>query len=192
MKMNVNKQKLKRKNKMKLIKSLGVLLATTALFAITAGAATNAPVVTATDPANQWSLTLSGNGSTTTQGDAESLFGTTVSLGHTGKLILPLEAGVRQSVSFNGVDGDVFLTTRLYADWTLVRYKSFELLGGASVGIDYGNQSLVWRAAPEVETRLWLKSDFYLFGRVSYGFKLNDGAGAEDKLGYGIGIGVRL
>lgn len=170
---------------------MGVLLAT-ALFATAAGAATNALVAKATDTADQWSFTLSGNGSTTTQGDAESLFGTTLSLGHTGKLILPLEAGIRQSVSFNGKDEDVFFTTRLYSDWTLFRYGSFEFLGGGSVGIDYGNQSLVWRAAPEVETRLWLKSDVYLFGRVSYGFKLNDGAGAEDKLGYGIGIGLRF
>jgi len=53
----INKQT-KKGNKMKLVKILGVLLATTALFAITAGAATNAPVATATPVSQSIALQL--------------------------------------------------------------------------------------------------------------------------------------
>ena len=174
---------------MKYMKFALAALVAAALLTTTTMAATNAPVSTT----GQWSLTLAGAGSTATTGPSDTAFGTTLSLGHTGTLLLPFEAGLRQGIAYSSTDGgNVLLSTRLYADWTLMRLGSVELLAGVAVGPDYGNQTLQWRLAPELETRLWLKDDVYVFGRVSYGFVLNDSVTAEDKLVYGLGVGFRF
>lgn len=177
---------------MKLIKSLGVLLATTALFAITAGAATNAPVVTATPDLGPWTLSVAGGGSSSVTGNKNSAVGLEFELGHSGQFILPLTAGVRQGLNYSNSEGSTWvLNTKVFSDWTLLKLGNFEFDAGGNVGINYGNTTLTWTASPEVVTRLYLKKDVDLFGRVEYPFNLTEGRGNES-LTYAIGLRVRF
>lgn len=165
---------------------IAVLLATSAI------AATNTTNTVSTAAPEAWTLTLGGVGSTTTSGNSQSAFGVDVSVGHTGHLVLPLEAGVRQSVSYASPNGgSTVLSTKLYSDWTLLKVSKLDIFAGGNVGLAYGNQPLVWTAAPEVGTRLWLKKDVAVVGRVEYPFNLNDGKSGNTLL-YSVGVLVKF
>jgi hypothetical protein len=80
------------------------LLLTNATFAATntVNGTTNKTVVVSQatlPPAEAWVLSLNGAGSTTTR-NSTTAFGLEMGLGRTGHLLLPLEAGVRQSVEY--------------------------------------------------------------------------------------------
>lgn len=182
-----------------------LLLVTTAFAADTAVKATNTPVavetVKATNapavsllwnhpvPAEAWTLTLGGVGSTATTGDKGTAFGVDLSLGRTGHLWLPLEAGVRQSVGYT--DSSTVAGTKLYADWTLLTIKKLDLFAGGNLGVAYGNAPLVWTAAPEAGLRYWLKKDVALEGRTEFPFNLNDGS-FNDTVTYVLGVKVKF
>lgn len=177
---------------MKLIKSLGVLLATTTLFAITVGAATNAPVVTETPTLGLWTLSISGGGSTSLTGDKNSVVGGEFALGHSGEFVLPMEVGVRQNVGWSDSDGSSWLfSTKAFVDWTVLKLGNLEFDAGGNVGMLYGNRTPVWVAAPEVVARLYLKTDVDVFARVEYPFNLNDGK-TDESLVYSLGLRVRF
>lgn len=161
----------------------GILCALAITTSTLAAESTNAPADTA------WTLTLGGTGATTTSGNSQSAFGADLSIGHTGFLVLPLEAGVRQQVTYN--DGATVLTTKLYGDWTLFSVSRLDLFAGANVGLSYGNTPLAWTAAPEAGVRLWIKKDVAVIGRVEYPFEINN-LKPSNTLSYFLGIQVKF
>lgn len=144
----------------------------------------------AADPPEKWQLTLGGSGTTTTVDDSQSAFGLNASIGRTGHLLLPLEAGLRQGIAYASPNGgSTTLSTRVYVDATLVHYKAIDFFAGGNVGLAYGNMKSQWRAAPEVGLRCWLWPNVAVIGRVEYPFDLNDGS-ATDTLEYFVGLQV--
>jgi hypothetical protein len=186
---------------MKFAKTIIAVLSALALSVSTFAAgttvgATNAPVavetVAAPTTANAWVVSLGGVGESVTAGDTETVFGVDLSVGYTGQLLLPLEAGVRQGVSYDG-DGTV-LNTRLYGDWTLVSLakNTFDVFAGANVGVTYGDLQSVWTAAPEAGLRWWVKDDVSILFRAEFPFRLNDGAEFTDSIRYFVGFQVKF
>jgi hypothetical protein len=186
---------------MKLFKSLlGVVVLATSLFTVSAfGADTNAvtTVVVVKAPVSdlgQWTFGLAGAGVVGTSSDTSFNGGLSVELGHTGKFILPLEAGVRQGIGLN-YDGNATwkLNTKVYTEWQLIKLGSFEFDAGANVGVSYGNQSLAWSLAPEATARLWLTQNVNTFLRGEYGFDIkSSGLSAQNALGVLFGVQVRF
>lgn len=180
---------------MKLTKSLGVLLAITALFAITAGAApTNAPVATATPTLGPWTLSVEGGGSTALTGDKDSVVGATFELGHDGKFVVPFVGGLRQSIGWEDSDGANWaFGTKLFADVPVLKLgKNVQVDVGGNVGLLYGTErETLWTISPEVVARLYLKKDVDLFVRVEYPYDLTNGR-SQDTLTYAVGLRVRF
>jgi len=178
---------------MKYIKTLvGALLATALLVTVaTAAPSTNAPIVKSKGYLDKWTLSLAGGGSTALGGDAEkvgSAVGGEFQLGLPGHFVLPLEAGIRQGVSYNDVNSSTWLlSTKVYSDWTVVKFGNLQFDAGGNVGISYGNTSPTWTIAPEVVSRLYLKKDVDVFTRVEYPFDLNEGK-SLNRLTYTFGI----
>lgn len=137
-------------------------------------------------------LTIAGTGATKTSSPNSSTFGLELGLGKEGTLVLPVEAGIRQSIGYDDSQGSSLLfSTKGYADWTVARFGNLELLVGANLGGIYGNTSLTWVAAPEAVVRLWLKKDVSVYGRTEYGFNLSDNT-KDDTLQYTVGVSVRF
>lgn len=182
-----------------------LLLVTSAFAADTAVKATNAPVAVETVKATNtpaftllgdqpklaeaWVLTLGGVGATKTGNDSSSAFGLDVSIGRTGHLLLPLEAGLRQSISYN--DSETRLNTRLYSDWNLLTYKKFDLFAGGAVGVAYGDGKPAWEIAPEAGLRYWLKKDVAVIGRAEVPWNM-DGWEFQDSVRYFLGFQVKF
>ena len=142
-------------------------------------------------PAEAWVIGLNGVGSTVTKGDTTSAFGAEVTIGRNGHLLFPVEAGIRQGVSYSsGNGGSTVLSTKVYSDWTVVSYKRLDLFGGANIGLQYGNTPLTWTASPEVGARYWVKKDVAVVGRAEYPFDLV--TGKNDTLRYSLGFAVSL
>jgi len=181
---------------MKYLKTLLGVLFACSLFTVTAlGQTTNAPSTDGVlaSPASglgDWTLSLSGNGSVPTKGDAPDVFGGQIAIGHLGQLVLPIEVGVRQSAAYSSGDAGTLLSTKPFIDWTLLKFGSLEFDLGGNFGVTYGNTPLTWTAAPEGVVRLYLKRDVDLFGRLEYPFALNSNNApvAQDALVYTIGI----
>jgi len=172
-----------------------VLLATSAFAADKVVKATNAPVAVETVKAapapEAWVLTLGGVGNTVTTSGGDTAFGVDLSLGRTGHLLLPLEAGVRQSVSYS--DGDTTLNTRLYSDWTLFTVvKKVDVFTGVAVGVQYGNQNPSWELAPEAGVRWWLKKDVAAVARAEFPFAIDDSWKYKDDVRYFLGFAVKF
>ena len=181
---------------MKYIKTLVGAFVAIALLSVSAvsaaGTSTNA---SSSDVLGPWTFSLSGGGSSAINNDksTSSTVGGEFELGHKGNLILPLEAGVRQSINYSDVTkgSEWLLSTRAYSDWRLVKLGVLEADAGGNVGPNYGDQKLSWTAAPELVGRIYLKKDVNLFGRIEYPFDLNQGK-AEGDLLYKIGLQVRF
>lgn len=164
-------------------------LATSAFAAATTVAST-APTVSA-PVENNWTFGLTGVGATSTKGSGDSGFGVAVDVGHTGKVFLPVQFGVRQSVSYANVDGSqTLLTTQVYNDWTVYKKGAFEVFAGANVGLTYGNTTPIWTIAPEAGVRYYVKKDVALVGRIAYAFDLSNLSGGDtyNTLGYSVGV----
>lgn len=154
----------------------------------TANAATN----TTETVKEQWALTLSGVGSTATSGDKSTAVGADISIGRTGHLLLPLEAGVRQKFAYSTHNDDVVAGTALYSDFTLFTlFKKVDMFVGGNVGAAYGNTPFVWTAAPEAGLRFWLKKDVALYGRAEFPFNLNS-VKFNETITYVLGLQVRF
>jgi len=139
-----------------------------------------------------WVFTLAGTGATTTTTDSQSAFGVDLSIGRTGHLLLPIEAGVRQGVAYaSGDGGSAVLDTSLYSDWTLLTIKKVDLFAGGNIGLAYGNTPLSWTVAPEAGVRVWIKKNVALVGRLEYPFDINDGR-AENTLRYVLGLAAKF
>ena len=145
--------------------------------------------------AENWTLSLGGGGATTTTGDFQSAFGLNFQLGHTDKIIIPGEVGLRQGIGWSSTPdksgSDWLLSTAVYQDWKLLSYKSLDLYAGGNVALGYGNTTPRWSAGPEVEARLWLKKDVYTYLRTEYNFDLNtsEGIKGQDALRFFLGVG---
>jgi len=163
----------------------------------TSVAATNAPSIA--DDSSPWVLTLGGSGATAT--DASStVLGGDISLGLTFNVVLPVELGVRQSVSFANANGDstVLGTTRLYGDVTVFTFKRLDVFAGAAVGVTYGDGiDPAWEVAPEAGARLWLKKDVAVLARAEVPWSVNnwqnwDSWEFKNTVRYFLGIQVKL
>lgn len=170
-----------------------LLIATSAIATDTVSATTNAPVavetVSAPAAANAWVVSLGGAGSTATIGDHNTSVGVDLSVGRTGNLLLPLEAGVRQSFSY---DSTAVYSTKLYADWTVlsVANNAVDVFVGGNAGLTYGDIQSVWTAAPEAGLRWWVKKDVAVLVRSEFPFQLNDRAEFSDSVRYFLGFQV--
>lgn len=139
--------------------------------------------------AENWTLTLSGGGSTQTSGDKDTVFNTEFSLGRTGNILLPVEAGVRQAFSYG--DGDVVSTTKLFGDWTLFSLWRVEGFAGANFGASYWNTPLTWSVAPEAGLRFRVTESTHIVGRVECPYDLNPSKWRET-LVYSLGVRVQF
>lgn len=138
-----------------------------------------------------WVISLGGTGSTVTTEDSNTVIGADLSVGYTGKLILPLEGGIRQRFSY---DNSAVFSTKTYADFTLFSFanKSFDVFAGGNVGIDYGDIQSVWTAAPEGGLRWWVKEDVSVLLRTEFPFRLDNGARFMDNITYFLGFQVKF
>jgi len=136
-----------------------------------------------------WTVSLGGSGASVTKGDVNTVFGADLSVGRTGKLLLPVEGGLRQSVGFDR--SDILATTGLYLDWTLFTVKTVDVFAGGNVGVTYGNTAAQWEIAPEAGVRWWVKNDVAVLGRVETPFDL-DGWGFKDTVRYFVGFQVKF
>jgi len=146
--------------------------------------------VRATDEVGgEWVVSLGGAGATVTSGDTSTGFGADLSVGYTGKVLLPVEIGLRQGVTYS--DNDTLLSTRVYSDWTLFTVKNVDLFAGGAVGITYGNTKPIWTIAPEAGLRWWVKDDVAVIGRVEVPFDMVEWE-YNDVLRYFIGFQVKF
>jgi hypothetical protein len=138
-----------------------------------------------------WTVSLGGTGSTVTVDDHDTSVGADLSVGHTGKLLLPVEVGVRQGVSY---DSTAVYSTRLYSDWTLfsVAKNTLDVFVGANVGVVYGDVQTAWTAAPETGLRWWVKNDVAVLVRAEAPFQLDSGAEFTDSVKYFLGFQIRF
>jgi len=167
-----------------------VALLTSTYAADTVATAKTAPAPT-TQVDNNWTFSLSGVGATSTKVSGDSAFGLSLDLGHTGLIGLPVQYGVRQSISYANLDGSqTLLTTALYNDWTVFKHKALEVFAGANAALTYGNTTPLWTIAPEAGVRYYVKKDIALVGRVAYNFDLSNLSQGNkyNSLGYGVGI----
>jgi len=130
--------------------------------------------------AEDWELTLSGNGSSDNDFDNHN-FGASASV---GKYISPnFLIGVRQSLNFNDVPGGndvVNGATRGFGDYVfdLGRFRPYI---GVSIGGIYGegiNDTLA--AGPEIGLKYYADSRTFLFLQTEYQFAFDDVGDATD------------
>lgn len=171
---------------MKYIKTLIMAAIVTTMVAANVQAADYTNVI----DDGQWAVTLAGSGASTTKGESHSVFATELGIGHTVDILFPAEAGIRQS--FGIADDTTVFGTRVYNDWTILKYQKFELAAGGSIGADYGDRPTAWSGAPEVVVKWWLKSDVAAFGRVEYPINLDSSGEDYDQLRYVVGFSVRF
>jgi len=145
----------------------------------------------ASDQPYGWVVSLGGTGSTVTVEDHDTAIGADLSVGYTGKLLLPLEAGLRQGFSY---DNSAVFSTKAYADFTLFSFanKAFDVFVGGNVGAVYGDTQLGWVAAPEGGLRWWVKEDVSVLLRAEAPFQLNNNSGFTDNVRYFLGFQVRF
>lgn len=163
-----------------------------------------------TDP--QWVITIGGTGATGLDGNLDSAFGVNFSIGRTAQLLLPFEYGLRQSFNYtsgndayvvcNGPtcvfypekESSILMTSKLYADWTLVKLGPIDLFAGGNVGVTYGDTMPLWTAAPEVGVNIWLTKtrNMGIEGRVEFPFDLGTNPGFQDAMTYAVGLKVRF
>lgn len=172
-----------------------LLLVTGNVFAGTAvKASTNAPVVVETvkSAPEAWVVSLGGSGAQSTD-VSEGGFGIDLSIGRTGHLLLPLEAGIRQSVIFTDVNSDAttLFTTKVYGDWTLLTVKRLDVFAGANAGLTYGDTTPQWEIAPEAGVRLWVKDDVAILARAETPWN-PDGWEYKDTVRYFLGFQVKF
>lgn len=151
--------------------------------------AADVAVVKDTAP-DAWTFSLGGVGRTTTSGNVGTSAGVDLSVGRTGHLLLPLEAGVRQGVTYDG-DATTVFNTRVYADWTLFTVKKVDVFAGGNVGLTYGNITPAWNAAPEVGARWWLKKDVAVLARAETPFNLTEGKYSKN-VDYFLGFQIKF
>lgn len=172
-----------------------LLLVTSAFAADTVSARTNAPVAvesfTTPVASGAWVISLGGAGSTTTTGNSDTVVGADLSVGRTGNLLLPLEGGVRQGISY---DNTAVFSTKLYADWTVFSLAAdrIDIFAGANAGLTYGDISATWSASPEAGFRVWVKDDVSVLFRAEFPFQLNDGAKYTDTVKYFLGFQIKF
>lgn len=118
----------------------------------------------AADSNDAWAVSLGGVGSTDLNSSATAL-GVNLEVGRTGKVLLPVEVGLRQGVAY--ADGNTILNTGVYSDVTLLTVKNtVDLFVGGNVGAQYGNCKTFWTVAPEAGVRVWVKRDVAILARV--------------------------
>ena len=140
---------------------------------------------------DNWILSLSGNGNTTLGSGGETLVGADVAVGHTGKILLPVEAGLRQGFGYASQSDTAIFDTKVYFDVLPLKFSRFEAGLGLNVGATYGNTPIVYSASPEAIVRFWLTEKAGIFGRVEYPFDLGDNE-LGDRILYSLGLVVRF
>ncbi|HNV97356.1 MAG TPA: hypothetical protein PL028_07905 [Bacteroidales bacterium] len=185
------------------------LLLTTSAFSAdtTVKASSNSPVVVTTTPAtgplylwnqpkvddHQWTFSIGGGGVTGLKSNSGTTLGLDLSVGYTAQLLLPFEIGIRQGIGYSSFGKDTtLLTTKVYADWTLLRYKKVDVFAGGNFGPTYGNTPLLWSAAPEVGAHYWFAKNVGIEGRVEFPFDIGKKSEFRDTMNYVVGLKVKL
>ena len=178
-----------------------ISLACTMLLSISSFAAntnTNAVLTLPQVKAEQWVVTIGGTGVNDTKFDRTTQYGMDLSLGRTGHLLLPMEAGIRQSINYSDAlnaynKNGVILNTKAYADWTLLSYKRVDLFAGGNIGAIYGNTTLGWEGAPELGIRFNINKNLALIARAEYTFNLASCtvSPGQDTIRYFAGLSLR-
>lgn len=129
-----------------------------------------------------------GSGTTQTQGDKKSVFGTEVRF---EKFVAPtLSAGVVQGLSYNAsTRGSSELFVAHNMNYNLFKVKN-TLFAGADGRVGYGPNAPEWTAGPLIGNRIFLKENVYILAQVNYDVGLN--RSAANGLRYTIGLGVRF
>lgn len=140
---------------------------------------------------DNWVMTLAGNGNTTLGSDGGTAVGGELGIGRTGKILLPVEAGLRQGFAYTFGDNNALFDTKVYFDVFPIKFKRFEVGAGVNAGSTWGNTPMVWSAAPEGVVRFYIKEDVAIFGRVEYPFDLGNNE-LGDRLNYVVGLMVRF
>ena len=145
------------------MKYINTLIAVLAVFTTTTFAAPSTNLVASTtDNLGPWTVAVSGGGSSALSGAKidSSTVGGEFELGHSAKIVLPAEVGIRQSIGYSDANGSSMdYSTKVFADVTVIRLGNLEADAGVNAGFAYGNQPEVFTAAPEVVARLYLKND---------------------------------
>jgi hypothetical protein len=140
---------------------------------------------------NTWTFALGGAGATTTSGDSQTAFGVDLAVGRTGKILLPVEFGVRQGIAYNTETDNGVFDTRLFADFTLFSVSAVDVFAGANAGLTYGDVSATWTVAPEAGLRFFLKDDVAVVGRVEYPYDITNSRW-QNTLRYTVGLRVNF
>ena len=138
-----------------------------------------------------WLLTLSGGGNTTLNSGGSTAIGLDVGVGKEGKILLPVEAGIRQGVHYVSNGDDVVFDSKLYFDVFPIKFHRFEVGAGINGGVVYGNTPIVYSVAPEGVVRLWITEKAGIFGSVDYPFDLGKQV-LGDRLTYKVGLIIRF
>ena len=135
---------------------------------------------------------MAGSGSTSVNGDSQSVIGGTFALGRDYTLLLPAQIGVRQTLGY-ATEGASFVgNTELFQDWS-ISYKRLVLFAGGSVSYSYGDTANKWMAGPEAGVKFFVKDDVYMFGRANYDLQVSDRQGTEgDGIRYTLGLGFKF
>jgi hypothetical protein len=143
-----------------------------------------------------WELTLTGNGASNNDFDANS-FGGSVGIGYF--FTDNLEAAVRQNLTWTDAEDidDIWTgATRVAADWhfDLDRWQPFI---GATFGYIYGDLvDETFVAGPEAGVKWFANSTTFIYGMVAYDFFFEDSDDADDAFDdgqylYSLGIGFK-
>ena len=144
-----------------------------------------------TNSTERWTVSLGGAGATTTVSNGTTGVGADIGVGYLTKVLLPLEVGVRQGVTYS--NDDVILNSRVYGDFTVLSVfnKRVDLFVGGNVGATYGGSDVDWTIAPEAGLRWWLKRDVGVVARAEVPFNL-EGWDYQNTVRYFLGFQVKF
>lgn len=137
--------------------------------------------------ADNWEFTLSGNGASSNDFDANSI-GINGSVGK--YLTKEFEVSLRQSISWADAEGSDSVwagSTRVAVDYHF-DLDAWQPFVGANIGYAYGDIDDSWIASLEGGVKYYVNSTTFIFAMVEYQFLLEESFG-DGSFVYSLGIG---
>lgn len=138
--------------------------------------------------ATAFDFSVSGTGTSQTQGNHDTAFGTAIRV--ETFVLSPFSLGLVQT--FGVSDGAQF-NTELFGAYN-VNYTVFGVtntaFAGAAANYGYGNRVGAWYAGPLVGNRVFIRENVYVLAQANYDVGLNNAA--DNIVRYSLGIGVRF
>lgn len=134
-------------------------------------------------------FSISGTGSTQTQGNTTSVFGTGVRLEQF--VTTNISVGYIQgfSVATPNVRGSSELFAAYNLDYKIAGFKN-QAFAGAGASFGYGDGLPTWYAGPLLGNRFFVKDDIYILTQANYDVGLNKAS--DNAVRYTLGLGVRF